>query len=230
MCHKFKKFTVQERVDFVFQNKMCNNCLSPGHIKSKCPSKNTCFICKMNHHTLLHMVKQQNFSNSSQNPKFFTNHSNRMKTESHESVENSPSLPSTSKKTQNPQVQANVSVNSDCILLRTALVHIEHMGELFPVRALIDPGSQRTFLSEKIRNRLQMPSRKSHIEIVGIGGQIQSSTKECDLVIFSKRLNFKFSISAIVLPKVTKHIPSTSFAVSNSADLSELDLADPWLN
>ncbi|KAI8116218.1 hypothetical protein CVS40_11659 [Lucilia cuprina] len=32
-CPKFRNFTVQQRMDYVFKNKICNNCLSSSHFK-----------------------------------------------------------------------------------------------------------------------------------------------------------------------------------------------------
>lgn len=82
-------------------------------------------------------------------------------------------------------------------------MQIEYRGKLFTIRALIDPGSQRTFLAERIRNRFQLPYRKSNFEIVGIGGQKQASTKECEYTLYAKRTNMRIPIRAIILPKVT---------------------------
>lgn len=65
---------------------------------------------------------------------------------------------STSSKVQPPETQSHFCSNNDPILLRTAHGPIEIMGDLFTVRAVIDPGSHRTFLSEKIRFRLKIPS------------------------------------------------------------------------
>lgn len=73
------------------------------------------------------------------------------------------------------QKQANCSTSNENILLRTFLMQIEYRGELFTIRALIDPGSQRTFLTERVRNRLQLHYQNSHFEIVGIGGQWKSA-------------------------------------------------------
>ncbi|XP_046810015.1 uncharacterized protein LOC124420599 [Lucilia cuprina] len=106
------------------------------------------------------------------------------------------------------QVHVNCSTNNENILLRTALVQIEFRGERFTVRALIDPGSQRTFIAEKVRSRLQLPYQKSHFEIVDIGGQIQSASKEY----------------------LTKLLPTCSFEIPHSKEFEELDLADPTFN
>lgn len=43
-CPKFRRFTIQERIDYVLGNKICNNCLSPSHIKtSKMPQQKHLF-------------------------------------------------------------------------------------------------------------------------------------------------------------------------------------------
>ncbi|XP_065356502.1 uncharacterized protein LOC135950906 [Calliphora vicina] len=230
-CGKFRKYTVQQRIDFVFQNKICNNCLASGHTKSKCSSKNTCFICKSDHHTLLHLQKSPNspkYTQNNENSKDTRNLSNKSNNSpNNQKIEHSDDTPSTS---ANCQVQANFSSNNVNILLRTALVQIEHIGELFTVRALIDPGSQRTFISERIRSLLKLPYQKAQVEVVGIGGQVQSANKECNITLFAKRCNLKFTLNAIVLPKLTKRIPAISFDLPNSSQLSSLDLADPNFN
>ncbi|XP_075150700.1 uncharacterized protein LOC142224800 [Haematobia irritans] len=138
--------------------------------------------------------------------------------------------PSTSKQNNSSHIQANFSSNNDMILLRTALVHIEHNGELFTIRALIDPGSQRTFISKRIQTRLQLPTTKSNFEISGIGGQRQTSDKQCQLSIVSKKHEIRFSVSAIVLPQVTKRLPAVSFEIPNNSELENLELADPYFN
>ncbi|XP_065368962.1 uncharacterized protein LOC135961390 [Calliphora vicina] len=235
VCPQFRKLSIQERVDFIFKNQFCNNCLSPSHTKKHCTSKNTCLNCNKQHHTLLHMRafnpfrKNNNdqFKNGQTNPdnKSDPKNSNNRSYDLNEADQR----PSTSQAIK-PKINANYATDSTNILLRTALVQIESRGELFTIRALIDPGSERTFLSEKIQKRLNLPSRKSYSEIVGIGGQCQTAEKECDIVLVSKIKNVRFSVTAIVLPKVTNQIPSTSFDVTSTANLSDLDLADPHFN
>ncbi|XP_075150527.1 uncharacterized protein LOC142224630 [Haematobia irritans] len=131
---------------------------------------------------------------------------------------------------QNTQVHVNYASNSEVILLRTALVQIVLRGELFTVRALIDPGSQRTFVSERLMQLLHIPSRRAQFEIFGIGGQNQTANKECEICLYSYRYDLKFSINAIVLPKVTQRLPARSFTVPNPRDLHDIDLADPNFN
>lgn len=46
----------------------------------------------------------------------------------------------------------------------------------------------------------------------------------------SKKCKARFSISAIILTKVTKPVPALSFEISNPSDLEDLDLAEPYFN
>ncbi|XP_073821478.1 uncharacterized protein [Musca autumnalis] len=224
-CQEFRKLSVQERVDFVVKNNICFNCLSAGHMKQNCKSNNTCLMCHKDHHTLLHINKSssENFSKNS-------SHGDSNKKSYNPNHSASLEAPSTSKLKRSSQVQANFCADSNTILLRTALVQIEHMGELFTLRTLIDPGSQRTFISERVRNLLQIPTSKGCFEITGVGGQKQTSEKECELVIVAQKHNIRFSITAIVLPKVAQSLPSVTFEVPNPQALEDIDLADPSFN
>ncbi|XP_059217643.1 uncharacterized protein LOC131994781 [Stomoxys calcitrans] len=229
ICPKFREFSAQERIDFVFKNKICNNCLSNNHMKNKCKSKNTCLSCRKSHHTLLHLDQTTNPKPEGKFSNTRTFGEIRNTSESIPKFTTDNSAPSTSPKNFS-QTQANFSHNNETILLRTALVQIENQGELFTVRALIDSGSQRTFLSEKIRNLLRIPYRRSLFEIGGIGASTQRADKECDIVIYSKRHNIRCNLTAIVLPKVTKKLPSVSFEFPLTPELQELELADPNFN
>ncbi|XP_065365526.1 uncharacterized protein LOC135958552 [Calliphora vicina] len=233
ICPKFRAFTVQQRVDYVFKNKFCNNCLASSHLKANCRSKYTCLQCKKPHHTLLHMKpKIQHATQSAERSQYkdsAISHNNQNQNSSTNTqisrINPQDEIPSTSR-----QFQANCSTCSENILLRTALMQIEHRGELFTIRALIDPGSQRTFLTERIRNRIQLPYEKSHFKIYGIGGQRQTANKECELVLYAKRYDLRIPIKAIVLPKVTEGLPAHNFEIPDSTVLKELDLADTTFN
>ena len=54
---KFRAFTVQQIVDFVYKNKFYNNCLGSSHTKANCKSKNTYIYYKKTHYSQLHMTK-----------------------------------------------------------------------------------------------------------------------------------------------------------------------------
>ena len=51
---KLEKMSVKDRRTFVFENRLCFNCLLPGHRGSICRSLKRCTKCKLKHHSLLH--------------------------------------------------------------------------------------------------------------------------------------------------------------------------------
>ena len=53
-CSDFNSLSIEDRVQFVKNNKLCFNCLRTGHSSKDCKSKSGCRICKKRHNTLLH--------------------------------------------------------------------------------------------------------------------------------------------------------------------------------
>ena len=55
-CEKLKQMSVEERFNFVRENRLCFNCLERSHISRNCPKKRVCGKddCKKKHHQLLH--------------------------------------------------------------------------------------------------------------------------------------------------------------------------------
>ena len=53
-CPKWAGLTVDQRLTQVKDNKLCSNCLAPGHATADCRSKYRCQDCRQMHHTSLH--------------------------------------------------------------------------------------------------------------------------------------------------------------------------------
>ncbi|XP_073831530.1 uncharacterized protein [Musca autumnalis] len=226
-CAEFRKLTTKQRIDFVTKSNICGNCLSPSHIQINCKSTNTCLICNQTHHTLLHI--NSFYSETPNSMKYDANKSRQ----SYSSQIESSTIPVSSQIESyaipvSSQIQANFSTTSNTILLRTALVHVQNNGQLHTVRALIDSGSQRTFITQTCANRLKLSIKNTDcFEITGVGGQKQVSKAECRLSIVSNKYNIKFDVSAIILPQVTKPLPASSLKISDAKTLQNIDLADP---
>ena len=56
-CSDFGGWDVDRRSQFVRQQYLCFNCLSPAHSVRQCPSKRTCNTCGRKHHTMLHKTE-----------------------------------------------------------------------------------------------------------------------------------------------------------------------------
>ena len=58
-CPKFKTETLEKRLRFVKENKLCFGCLSKGHMSSDCRKKLTCSSCNKKHPTCLHQERRE---------------------------------------------------------------------------------------------------------------------------------------------------------------------------
>ncbi|XP_075156671.1 uncharacterized protein LOC142229953 [Haematobia irritans] len=216
-CKHFKSLSPKERQKYVYANKYCANCLSTNHFKSKCTSERTCAKCQQKHHTMLHQEKLCNIS------------SNRLINENSNSENvRRDSQPSTSGQ-QGAAIQIHMCQNSGTTVLPTALIGIVHAGETFLVRALLDAGSERSFLSRRIQQKLGLPTQRHNTKISGLGGTIVGNSQQsCHVNIKSRKTNFSMNIDVIIVPKLTHFLPANRVNITKLNNISDLDLADPY--
>ena len=128
-----------------------------------------------------------------------------------------------------------MSQSSDCrrrLLLMTCQARIiASDGSTTIARALLDSASSTSFLMEHLAQCLHLWHQYRRTQISGIDGiTVHSSSRRV--------VNFKMSptthrgkvmaVEAVVLPKVTTNLPSTSVLFDNNwKHLSNLQLADP---
>ena len=232
-CPKFLRMKVEDRFNFVKKRNLCLNCFSSSHDGKNCSSKYSCFTCHKRHNTLLHRddAKRQNNvkphfnkNKTHYNP---NNSSSSQKTNSIQSnalsIENSNQT-----STSNSQnVQSCVAASSSSVLLGTAIVQIFHLGTFYPARALIDTGSEGSFITEQLFNRLKLPAQSVNARISGINNGTSQSRKVCSLILSSHfNPGIRIEANAFVIPQVTGNIPSCHLNISNFSDLSHLNLAD----
>ena len=201
-CKKYLEMPVNERQTFINKQKLCINCLL--HEKSsRCKNKTKCFKCQRFHHTTLHMVKS---TSNEQSP--VVSSENQLN-----------SLHVSKKHTKN-------------VLLSTAMIKVKNIyGKYQSLRALIDPGSQASFITEAAINLLGIPRKNNKTMISGIGESGAGHTKgETNIILTSHfKSNFHLEVTALILSKLTKTLPSED---SSKIDRWEknLMLADPSYN
>ncbi|XP_075158079.1 uncharacterized protein LOC142231352 [Haematobia irritans] len=226
-CKQFKDLSPTDRTKFAMENKYCLNCLSPNHFKSDCTSKRRCAKCKRKHHTMLHInskcdqTQEKVQENGSRNPK--------------------QDGPSTSKQahentflnTTEPVEEINTlfSQNESTTILPTARIFLEHCGELFAVRALLDAGSERSFISKRVQQRLAIPMETHNAQISGLGGTVVSSCKgKCILTVKAPKSDFKIIIKALVVSSLAHLLPSRPIKTTLLNKVKGLNLADPFFH
>ncbi|XP_051862317.1 uncharacterized protein LOC127565806 [Drosophila albomicans] len=205
LCPRFLQMGINDRVNYIKQQKLCLNCFARGHILAECTSAHSCFTCKGRHHTLLHRVSPA------------------------PTVTTPIPSPIQSTSTQSANVQSFVAVNTQGVLLSTAVIHVCHLGVRYTARALIDSGSEATFLSEKLFKRLRMPYTSVQARVSGLTQAVAAQPRKfCQFLIGSPvRPDLQIEASAYVLPQLAGNLPSCSVPQTLLENLPSIQLADP---
>lgn len=142
--------TASKRFDLIKSKKLCRICLA-AH-KEKCTIQSGCKTCGKTHNTLLHFPKNE------VTKKLNTNvHANTEVNET-ESENNISTL------------HVDNSSESRKVLLATALIRIKTgYGKFDTVRALIDQGSQSSFVTTRAAQRLKLKINRSNATVSGLG-------------------------------------------------------------
>jgi hypothetical protein len=115
------------------------------------------------------------------------------------------------------------------VLLATARVLVcTDSGRHIQLRALIDTGSEATFITERAVQLLKARRQKVNIQVTGLGGQSNG------VVHFSTKLTLKpcssqgdsVPVTALILPNLTSYSPITTFNKSEFSQLTNMHLAD----
>ncbi|XP_063534991.1 uncharacterized protein LOC134744973 [Cydia strobilella] len=116
-------------------------------------------------------------------------------------------------------------------LLATAVVSAESQngGEYQLLRALIDQGSEESFIARSAVQLLGLKTTPTRADTSGLGGEQGPSTRSIVEIAISSRLNpgCVFRVSAYVLDKVTRYLPSTAVSITSWPELELVTLADP---
>ena len=209
LCPTFKTMPRDKMVSALRTNNLCLNCLKPGHFARQCPSTHKCKKCQRSHHTLIH-------------------------DDSKESQVPTP-LPHPSAPTSAPEsVVSNASTGSSVpnTLLMTCQVRDKAPdGTLIRGRALLDSGSTSSFVSERIVQSLGLNRSSQRLTVSGIGGMTHKSPLSSVSTFEVSSLypsNVKYTITAIVVPRVTCDLPLQPVIGGSKWDhLSSIALADP---
>ncbi|XP_041452302.1 uncharacterized protein LOC121405528 [Drosophila obscura] len=189
-CPRFLKMSAHDRANYIKQQKLCMNCFARGHQIKDCTSQHNCFTCKRRHHTLLHR------GNPHPEPSATV-----------------PSIPNPIQDIQSASssnVQSYYTANTQGVLLGTAMINICHLGTSFKARALIDSGSEATFISERLFRIIKLPFQPVQVQVTGLSQAISARPQKiCHFQIGSpSKPRIHIETSAYVLPNVAGTLPS----------------------
>lgn len=219
-CKKFANQDYEKRRDFVTNKRLCYNCLSGSHGVRFCQTPVNCKICKKRHHSLLHPRCVPT------DAKGLGETSGIRDVPDIRYIDNSP----TKQATQMVACCAKDRVSNQ-VLLATALVQVEDKTGQYPViRALLDQGSQASFVTEAVVQRLGLKKFSVDSIISGLGGDKSSIISKYMVVLkLRSRVDptFRMELKAYVLSNITTYIPGRRASLEDWGELQHLCLADP---
>ncbi|XP_011690496.1 PREDICTED: uncharacterized protein LOC105451622 [Wasmannia auropunctata] len=210
-CPQFINKSPSQRRDIVKEAKRCENCLSTKHDVMACPSKYACRNCQQRHHSMLHI---DSISSLEANLTLI--------------AENQPS-----QSTDTQQVRAlfssSASPSLPPVLLATARVTVSSSsGRSASIRALLDQGSEATFISENLAQLLRLRRKKMPVSITAVGCVNAGSCRYGTQIIITSRHDPSsvFTTTALILTSLTTYAPRHCSRAAAWPHIADLRLAD----
>ncbi|XP_071631892.1 uncharacterized protein [Temnothorax longispinosus] len=223
-CQVFLKKNPSQRLEAVKKANRCVNCLSDKHAVQLCQSKYSCRTCRKRHHSMLHVD-----SDTSTTKNTFT-------------AKDTPAAETTSVATASIHGAAPITTlfssakvsSMPPVLLATARVRVgfpseSPNGRTRVVRALLDQGSEMTFITERLRQGLRLRRVRMPVSISAIGGVDAGTCRYAAEIQISPigQTSLAFKTTASVMTSLTKYTPSPVTSPVQWSHVADLALADP---
>ncbi|KAI5725827.1 hypothetical protein M8J77_020771 [Diaphorina citri] len=245
-CSKFNKMDPSQRYSAVKDMNLCFACFSYSHSRNECRSNYRCRTCgSNNHHTLLHPSSATQVGSHQRDrpvppPRMNFSRDRPVAPPKVNHPQPSHSNPQVSQFAGVGNVDSDISqVLCPTVLLGTAVVQIQDVvGTWHLIRAVVDPGSQLTIISQHLSQTLNLPVSSCNVQVSGIGSANTLAAKG--------KLSFSLlphpgvcdssdkpvCVDAIILPKITNdmtsHVPQqvlTKFKHLQLADVTYLNVS-----
>jgi hypothetical protein len=215
-CREFANSDVEKRRKTIESMRLCFNCLGSNHSAKVCRVPIKCRVCKRKHHSLLH-------PKASEHDDVGVAEKATGSTNVHIA---------TTSKSEVPKTAAHFSsgIMHSQVLLATAVVKAEtNDGSLQLLRALLDQGSQGSFITESAVQLLKLKKIKSKSIISGLGSSHSGITSNYVVKVNIQSLHdpsFIIQVEAHVLKKLTSVLPERKCNTIDWPELEQIQLAD----
>ncbi|XP_066596279.1 uncharacterized protein [Prorops nasuta] len=206
-CDKFVKEPIKSHLEIVRRLRLCFKCFL-SHFARDCKAMIICKVCRGKHHYLLHRPAKSDSNN--------------------EQVAN------TGKQNEGSETVQVLNVVTDRqsyeVILATAQVALKDVRRnIVKARALLDQGSEGSFVSEALVQLLELPKQRASVSLVGVGSSSIGTVKsQTDLNLYSTlHSSFQVNVKALVLHRVTPYIPKKCIVNLDLEEFKGLELADP---
>ena len=201
--------SVEERLKYVKSKRLCFNCLGEGHQIVECKSRFRCRHCHNKHHTAICQKKLKTSLNPEAMP---FQHSG-------DNSQNAAVLHSTTQPRPN-------------VLLKTAIANVSSSDSTAEAHIIFDEGAQRSFISQKLADELQLkPTGTDTVHLASFGQDSQSvryiQTATAHL---TTDRNEKIAIDVLIVPTIAVPLCNVQQEVTNLKYLRGLKLAHPVTN
>ena len=140
----------------VMTNRLCYNCLRPGHFQ---PQRTSNHKCQKSHHTLLHQQFDHNVPATASTT---ANHGKEQALLAE--VDDSSSCHSSHLSHPGPSGRRSM------VLMMCQVVVMTSTGRMTKARALLDCAASTSFVMERLAQCLRLPHQRQNIQVTGIGG------------------------------------------------------------
>lgn len=206
-CTEFMSLSSSKKLERAKNAQLCLNCLKTGHNNKNCRHTTCCKTCEGRHHTLLHINYQ-----GANLPREVTSHSTLTPIEPSTSVTNCSF--------------SNVPAPTQ-VILSTALINVyDQYNNIHTARALLDSGSQSSFISKEFYNKLGLSADEVNWKVSGITNISCKLDKLCSLKITSKINNFQAQLQCFIVPQISGSIPAIPLNIQQLNIPKHLPLAD----
>lgn len=238
MCKLFANLSALNKFKFVKENRYCINCLSTQHTAYYCNSNTFCRKCNAKHHSLLHFGNEVQPVQSSTAAVAINQESEITEVLNSLELEEVPRLEAESDQPlqdeENPAVSfcslsaAKPDSKPMTQVLATAQVYATgRNGKDVMIRCLIDPGSQKHYITSKCRTKLGLNIESSTpITVKGIGGASQIVKGSVNVSFRSRFNDSKFCIQALVLNQITSDLPTCPVDKNFLNSMKNIPMAD----
>ncbi|XP_072384621.1 uncharacterized protein [Diabrotica undecimpunctata] len=222
-CTKFCSLPVSDRIEYSKANKLCFNCLGSKHFLQNCGSKSSCSLCHSRHHSLLHNTRSS--AANTDTPIEPSNHSlnhgeSSTRSISHTLLTTQPEIDQSSVVHENnftsrSTVLSTITTHDTHVLLATAKVHIYPVnGRPILARAILDSGSQSSFITESLAKSIGCKRHPSSLHISGILNDSNVIKERVTIDIFPRNSSAKrFTLSCAVIPSITNCLPQIAIDI-----------------
>ena len=208
------------RKEILQRDKRCFVCLRMGHRSNQCERNKGCRRCHGKHHQ---SICERPFQPSRSSPPVQVNLTG-------ESL--GPNNRSSEVNNLNPTSVSHTTATSTkgrCkVLLQTVATYAQGTNDSnpVPVRILLDSGSQRSYVTNALKEKLGLVPTKTETLNLNTFGDERFTKQRCDLVKLSLQgKDEEMEISALCFPKICSPL-ATNLDVSRYPHLQDLDLAD----